>query len=86
VNESMTSRRRGGELIGDGSELPRPIHLTRRQRKPWRSFEAARRGLGIPATAVLELAGARVLGPAKTQERKREECGPRVSLAARGFL
>jgi hypothetical protein len=83
---SMVTASRNTDLVRVDWEPSRLIGLTGGTRVLWRSFKAARRGVGIPATAALELAGARVSGPARTRERKREGCGSSVSFAARGFL
>jgi hypothetical protein len=57
---STSTGLRNTELVGVDWELSSSIGMTRRTRGPWRSFEAARRGLGMPAAAALELSGARV--------------------------
>jgi hypothetical protein len=67
-----SSRCRGGELVGDDSELPSPIRLTRRQIIPRRIFGAKRRSSGMPVLASSKLAGARVSGYYAESSKKEE--------------
>jgi hypothetical protein len=64
---SMGTNHRGAELIGVDWELSSSIGLTGSTRGPRQSFETARRDLGMPTTAALELAGARVSVARRTQ-------------------
>jgi hypothetical protein len=66
---------RHAELIGVDWELPSSFGLTRRRRKPRRSFGAARRGLGMLIPARTEFAGARVCGDEEEVAREMKERG-----------
>jgi hypothetical protein len=62
---SSASSHRDAELAGVDWELPSSFGLTRRRRKPWRSFGATRRRSGWSLATVRGSAGARVSVPAR---------------------
>jgi hypothetical protein len=66
---------RYAELVGVDWKLPSSISLTGRTRGSWRSFDAARRGLGMPAVAALEFAGARVSVTSRDEREREKERG-----------
>jgi hypothetical protein len=71
---SSASSHRDAKLIGIDWELPVSIGLTRRRRKPWRSFRATRRSSGTSVPASSKLAGARVsVMSNKSRGRKRSK-------------
>jgi hypothetical protein len=86
-NSRLTvARLRDTELVGIDWVLPSSIRLTGRTRGPWRSFEAACRGLGMPAAVGLEIAGARVSVTYKNSREREKGCGSRVFLGGGSYL